>query len=140
MRRALGVAALLVAVGGCGWVPLKRMGPGAAALEHADELACSGAWEDAVDAYGRYLAHHPTAEDAPRAAASRDTLRALLTARAETARLREETTRLREEMARLRDELIRRDTDLIRVRQEAERLKTDLEKLKQIDLKLERRK
>jgi hypothetical protein len=140
VRRALAVAALLVAAAGCGWMPLKRVGGGAAALERADELARSGAWEDAVEAYGQYLAHHPTAADAPRAAASRDTLRALLSARAEGARLREETTRLRDEMARLREELLRRDTDLIRVRQEAERLKTDLEKLKQIDLKLERRK
>jgi len=139
VRRALAVVGLVVAVGGCGWMPLKRVGPGAAALERADDLARGGAWEDAVEAYGRYLAHHPTAEDAPRAAASRDTLQALLDARAEAMRLREEAARMREEMTRLRDELLKRDTDLVRVRQEAERLKTDLEKLKQIDLKLERR-
>lgn len=140
MRRALAVAVLLVVAAGCGWMPLKRVGAGAAALERADELARSGAWEDAVEAYDQYLAQHPTATDASRAAASRETLQALLSARAEGARLREETTRLRDEMARLRDELLRRDSDLIRVRQEAERLKTDLEKLKQIDLRLERRK
>jgi hypothetical protein len=139
VRRALAIAALMVAVGGCGGIAWKRGGPGAA-LERADELARDGAWEDAVDAYGQYLAMHPAAEDAPRAAARRDTLRALLGARAEGARLRAETARLRDEMARLRDELLKRDTDLIRVRQEAERLKTDLEKLKQIDLRLERRK
>jgi hypothetical protein len=139
VRRALAVVALVIAAGGCGWLPWTRAGSGAAALERADELARGGAWEDAVDAYGQYLAQHPAAEDAPRAAASRDTLRALLSARAEGARLREETARLRDEMTRLRDELLKRDTDLIRVRQEAERLKTDLEKLKQIDLRLERR-
>ena len=138
-RRLLGVALLVAAAGGCAWMPVKRVGPGAAGLERADVLAREGAWESAVSAYGEYLAQHPGAADAPRAAASRDTLRALLSARVEAARLREETTRLREEMARLREELLRRDTDLVRVRQEAERLKTDLERLKQFDLKLERR-
>jgi hypothetical protein len=138
-RRLIAASVLVVAVGGCAWVPLRRVGPGAAALERADDLARAGAWEDAVHAYGEYLVQYPEAEEAGRAAASRDTLRALLGARAEGARLRGEATRLREEMARLREELVRRDGDLVRVRQEAERLKTDLERLKQIDLKLERR-
>jgi hypothetical protein len=133
-------AALVVVVGGCGWLPLKRVLPAGAALAHADDLARAGAWEEAVGAYGQYLTRYPDAEDAPRAAASRDTLRALLTARAEGARLREESARLREEMARLRDELVRRDTDLVRLRHEAERLRADLEKLKEIDFRLERRK
>jgi len=132
VRRALGVAVIVVAVGGCAWIPLKPVPPGAAALERADNLARGGAWEDAVSAYAQYLARYPDAEDARRAAASRDTLRALLQARAEGARLREE-------MARLRDELVKRDSDLVRVRQEAERLRTDLEKMKEIDFRLERR-
>jgi len=51
-----------------------------------------------------------------RATASRDTLRALLSARAELSRLREELTRLRED-------LNRRDGELVRVRSEADRLK-----------------
>jgi predicted nuclease with TOPRIM domain len=140
VRRVVGAAVLVVVVGGCGWLPLKRVMPGGAALAHADDLARAGAWEEAVSAYGQYLRRYPDAEDAPRAEASRDTLRALLTARAEGARLREETERLREEMAHLRDELVRRDADLVRLRHEAERLRADLEKLKQIDFRLERRK
>jgi hypothetical protein len=135
------VAVILVAaVGGCAWGSLRRPDPGAAALERADDLARGGAWEDAVKAYGAYLAQYPEAETAPRAAASRDTLRALLTARAELAMQRDELARQRDELLRLREELLRRDSDLVRTRQEAERLRTDLERLKQIDLKLERRK
>jgi hypothetical protein len=146
------VAALVVAVGGCAG-GLSRS-PGADALARADAMARGGAWEEAVRAYSDYLAEHPDAEAASRVAASRDTLRALLGARAELAVRREElavrrdqlalqrheVVRLREELIRLREELARRDHDLVRVRQEAERLKTDLERLKEIDLRLERRK
>jgi hypothetical protein len=153
-RRLLAVAALAVAMGGCAWIPFRQLGPGAEVLVRADRLTRAGAWEDAVHVYGDYLADHPDAEAAPRAAASRDTLLALLGARAELASRRDElavrreqlavqrreVVRLREELTRLREELTRRDSDLVRVRQEAERLKTDLERLKAIDLKLERRK
>ena len=129
-RRVVAMAAVLVAVTGCAiWTPPR----GVALLDRADRLAREGAWEEAVTAYGEYLRHYPAGEGASRAAANRDALRALLTARAEAARLREE-------LARLREELARRDTDLVRVRQESDRLKADLEKLKQVDLKLERRK
>jgi succinate dehydrogenase/fumarate reductase flavoprotein subunit len=122
---------LLVAVGGCArWSPLPLHG---ATLERADGLAREGAWDEAVTAYGDYLALRPPGEATARAAASRESLRALLSARAEAARLREELGRLREELAR-------RDGDLVRVRQEADRLRADLERLKQVDLKLERRK
>jgi hypothetical protein len=106
VRGLIAVAALVAAVGGCAWMSHSRSA-GVPMLDRA--------------------------EGAPRAAASRDTLRALLSARAELAKLREELTRLREDLAR-------RDGELVRVRQEAERLKADLEKLKQVDLKLERRK
>jgi succinate dehydrogenase/fumarate reductase flavoprotein subunit len=123
------VAVLALAAGGCAGWPLAR---GNAVLDRADRLAREGAWEAAAGAYGEYLARHPTGEAAPRAAASRDTLTALLAARAELGRLREE-------IARLRDDLSRRDSDLVRVRQEADRLRADLERLKQIDLKRERR-
>jgi hypothetical protein len=140
LRVELVAVVLVAAVGGCAWAPLRGPDPGAAALERADALARGGAWEDAVKAYGAYLAQYPEADLAPRAAASRDTLRALLTARAELAMQRGELARQRDELLRLRDELARRDHDLVRTRQEAERLKTDLERLKQIDLKLERRK
>jgi hypothetical protein len=104
------VAALLLGVSACASAapPARRV----ATLERADRLAHAGAWNEAVIAYGEYLAEHPTGEEAARAAASRDSLRALLSARAEAAKLREELTRLREELAR-------RDGDLVRVRQEA---------------------
>jgi hypothetical protein len=130
LRRVLVASLLAAAAGGCALGPQTR---GASALDRADRLAREGALEDAVTAYGEYLTQHPEAAAAPRATASRETLRALLIARAELARLRDE-------LARLREDLARRDSDFIRVRQEAERLKTDLERLKQIDLKLERRK
>ena len=130
LRRVLVASLLAAAAGGCALGPQTR---GATALDRADRLAREGALEDAVTAYGEYLTQHPEAAAAPRATASRETLRALLIARAELARLRDE-------LARLREDLVRRDSDFIRVRQEAERLKTDLERLKQIDLKLERRK
>jgi len=130
LRRVLVASLLAAAAGGCALGPQTR---GATALDRADRLAREGALEDAVTAYGEYLTQHPEAAAAPRATASRETLRALLIARAELARLRDE-------LARLREDLARRDSDFIRVRQEAERLKTDLERLKQIDLKLERRK
>jgi chromosome segregation ATPase len=129
LGRTLVAVLLAVAAAGCALYPQTR---GATALGRADRLAREGALEDAVTAYGEYLTQHPETEAAPRATASRETLRALLGARAEM-------TRLRDELARLREDLARRDSDLIRVRQEAERLKTDLERLKQIDLKLERR-
>lgn len=130
LRRVLVASLVAAAAGGCALGPQTR---DATALDRADRLAREGALEDAVTAYGEYLTKHPEAAAAPRATASRETLRALLIARAELARLRDE-------LARLREDLARRDSDFIRVRQEAERLKTDLERLKQIDLKLERRK
>jgi hypothetical protein len=130
LRRVLVASLLAAAAGGCALCPPARS---AAALDRADRLAREGALEDAVTAYGEYLTQHPEAAAAPRATASRETLRALLVTRAELARVRDE-------LGRLRDDLARRDSDFIRVRQEAERLKTDLERLKQIDLKLERRK
>jgi chromosome segregation ATPase len=123
------VVALVLVAGGCAGWPFAR---GSMVLERADRLAREGAWEEAATAYGEYATRFPDAEAAPRAAASRDTLTALVAARAELGRLREEIARLREDVAR-------RDNDLVRVRQEADRLRTDLERLKQIDLKLERR-
>jgi hypothetical protein len=138
LRGVIAGGVLVVTVGGCASWPLARAGQ--PMLERADRLAHEGAWEDAAAAYGEYLDHHPQAEEAPRAAASRDALRALITARAELSKAREELGRSREELARLREEIARRDGELGRVRQETERLKVDLEKLKQVDLKLERRK
>jgi len=130
LRRVLVASLLAAAAGGCALGSETR---GATALDRADRLAREGALEDAVTAYGEYLTQHPEAAAAPRATASRETLRALLITRFELARLRDELGRLREDLAR-------RDSDFVRVRQEADRLKADLERLKQIDLKLERRK
>ena len=81
LRRVIAGGALVVAVGGCASWPLVRTAQ--PMLERADRLAHEGAWEEAVAAYGEYLEQHPRAEEAPRAAASRDALRALITARAE---------------------------------------------------------
>jgi hypothetical protein len=136
-RRLLAAALLVAAGGGCALWPAMQ---GAPLLERADRLSRDGAFEEAVAVYGDYLTQYPGSDSAPRATASRDTLRALLDAREELARSRAELARQREELMRLRDDLARRDHDLVRVRQETERLKTDLERLKQIDLKLERRK
>lgn len=125
------------ASGGCAWWSGVR---GASLLERADRLSREGACEAALTMYNEYLDRYPQSPEATRAAASRDTVRALLSAREEAGRSQAELVRLREDVARLRDDLVRRDQDLVRVRQESERLKTDLERLKQIDLKLERRK
>ncbi|HEX2442127.1 MAG TPA: hypothetical protein VHT71_27700 [Methylomirabilota bacterium] len=138
MRRPLAVLLLTAAGGGCAWLP--SMQPGTALLERGDQLSREGAFEAAVTSYNDYLTQYPGSEAASRVRASRDTLRALLSAREELARSQAELVRLREDLARMRDDLARRDHDLFRVRQESERLKTDLERLKQIDLKLERRK
>ena len=137
-RRLLATAALVVTVGGCAGWPLPRAGQ--PMLNRADRLAHEGAWEAAVAAYGEFLDHNPRAEEATRAAASRDALRALLTARAELSKAREDLGKSREELTRLREEVARREGELGRARLDAERLRMDLEKLKQVDLKLERRK
>lgn len=129
VRGSLAAVVIVLVVGGCARGPSVN---GPAVLDRADRLTREGAWEEAVGAYGVYLERFPHSEAAPRAAASRDTLTALLAARTEL-------RRLREELARLREELARRDSDLVRVRQEADRLRTDLERLKEIDFKLERR-
>jgi hypothetical protein len=131
VRPRLSVLLLLgIAVAGCAVLPF---GPGATLLDRADRLARDGSWQEAVRAYDEYLTTYPGSWAAGRALESRDTLAAILTARAELARLRQEVTRLREDLAR-------RETDLVRVRQEADRLRIDLERLKEIDLRLERKK
>jgi len=121
MRRALVALLLTAALAGCASIPFGR---GATLLADADRLAREGDWSGAVAAYDNYLSRYPDAWAAPRALESRDTLAAMLSARAEV-------MRLRQEVARLRDELARREVDLARLR-------SDLERLKQIDLRLER--
>jgi len=91
LRRALTALLLAAVAGGCTLYPQIR---GATALERADRLAREGALEDAVTAYGEYLTQYPEAAAAPRAMASRETLRSLLSPRAEQTRLRDELARL----------------------------------------------
>ena len=129
-RNITAVVLMVLVAGGCASRPVGH--PGQAMLDRADRLAGAGAWEEAAVAYGEFVARHPHAGAAPRAAAARDTLTSLLATRAEL-------IRAREELVRLRDELSRRDGDLVRARQDADRLRTDLERLKEIDLKPERR-
>ena len=121
MRRAAAGLLLVAALAGCASWPFGR---GATLLAEADRLAREGDFDGAVARYDLYLARYPETWAAPRALESRDTLAAMLAARAEV-------TRLRQEVARLRDELARREVDLARLR-------SDLERLKQIDLRLER--
>jgi hypothetical protein len=128
-RGIVAVSVIALIAGACAGWPAAR---GGALLARADRLAHEGAWEEAASTYREYVARFPDGEAVGRAAASRDTLTALLAARSELARLREES-------GRLRDELARRDGELIKVRQEADRLRADLERLKEIDLKLEKR-
>src|SRR6185369_2023187 len=164
---ALRLAGLLLLLSIAGCISLPILGP-TLLLVRADRQAREGAWEEAVASYDEYLSRFPADSAAPRVLESRDTLAAMLTARAELSRRREEVVRLRDELgsleaegmrlredgtrlraegSQLREELTRRADDLARARQElaarqaeAERLKADIERLKQIDLKLERRK
>ena len=101
-------------------------------LARADKLAADGDYRSAIAAYDAYLADYADSSNAPRARATRDVSRDVLTTR-------EEMGRLQQELARMRDELAKREGDLARMRQEAERLRADLERLKQIDLQLEKR-
>ena len=141
---------LFVLISGCMSMPI--VGP-TLLLTRADRLAREGAWHGAVASYDEFLVRFPDDNAAPRVLESRDTLAAMLLARAELARRREEVDRLRDELTKLgeeggwlREELDRREWDLARARQdlaarqaEAERLRLDIERLKQVDLKLERK-
>ena len=129
MRTAVSAILLTVALSGCASWPY--VGRGATLIDEADKMARDGDFPGAVAKYDEYLARYPRGWSATRAAETRDTLAATLTARAEAARLRQE-------VARLRDELARRELDLVRVRQDVDRLRSDLERLKQIDLRMER--
>ena len=130
MTRLLRVAWLVLALGGCALLDVVR--PPAIELARADDLAASGDYVAAVAAYDDYLARHAAAREAPRARASRDTLAAVLAARAEVARLREE-------LAQLQTALAGREADLARLRQDLARREAELEQLKQIDERTMRR-
>lgn len=125
MRRAAAVALVLVLASGCASVSGWPFRPSAAMLAKADRLATAGEYDAAVAAYDEFLTKYADDAEAPRARASREAASAVVTSRAELARLRQE-------LAKLREDLVRREADL-------QRLRTDLEQLKQIDLRLERR-
>jgi hypothetical protein len=105
-----GLAGLLLCVGALGCSSLPVAAP-ARLLAQADREARDGAWEQALRSYDEYLARFPDDRAAPRGRESRETLAAMLAARAEVTRQREEVVRLR----------------------------ADIERLKEIDLKVERK-
>jgi hypothetical protein len=134
VRRGIAVGAVLVVVataaGGCGgwtaswsWPPWQR--PGGEALALADHHVERGEYAQAVAAYDAYLTKYPEEPEAKRALQTRDTLAAIVAARAE--------------LERLRAELAKSESDATRLRDELARLRADLERLKQLDLGLERR-
>lgn len=166
MRRAL-VALLALAVTGCasggppGWVLRPT-----STFAFADGLLGQGDYEGARRAYDELIEAYPGDREAGRARATRDAVAALLSARAEMARLREavaaekDTPRLRRdltareaeiarvrtdlaareaEIAKLRHDLTDRQAEVARLTAEAEQLRVDLEKLKNVDIRLERR-
>jgi chromosome segregation ATPase len=118
---------ILAITAGCTTIPI--VGP-AVLLARADRQAREGAWDDAVRSYDEYLGRFPDDEDAPRILESRDTLAAMLTARAEVARRREEVTRLQDELTKLEDEGTRLREDGTRQRAEVTTLRDEVIKLR----------
>jgi chromosome segregation ATPase len=166
VRRAI-VALLVLALTGCAsggpprWIPHPT-----STFAFADGLLEQGDYEGARRAYDELLEAYPGDREAGRARATRDAVTALLSARAEMARLREavaaekDTPRLRRdlaareaeiarvrtdlaareaELAKLRHDLTDRQAEVARLTSEAEQLRVDLEKLKNVDIRLERR-
>jgi len=118
---------ILAITAGCTTMPI--VGP-AVVLARADRQAREGAWEDAVRSYDEYLGRFPDEADAPRILESRDTLAAMLTARAEVARRREEVTRLQDELSKLETEGTRLREDGTRHRAEVAVLRDEVIKLR----------
>jgi hypothetical protein len=118
---------ILALTAGCTTIPI--VGP-AVLLARADRQAREGAWDDAVRSYDEYLGRFPDDEDAPRILESRDTLAAMLTARAEVARRREEVTRLQDELTKLENEGTRLREDGTRQRAEVTILRDEVIKLR----------
>jgi chromosome segregation ATPase len=120
---------LLVVLGaGAGCASWPIVGP-AILLARADQQAREGAWHEAVASYDAFLARFPDDRAAPRALDSRDTLAAMLTARAELTRRRDEVTRLSAEISGLRDEGTRLREDHTRLRAEATVLRDEVIRL-----------
>ena len=128
VTRWLALLLLLASVAGC--VSLPILGP-ALLLARADRQAREGAWEEAVASYDEYLTHFSDDSSAPRVLESRDTLAAMLTARAELTRQREEVARLRGELTMLRDEGTRLREDGTRLRAEATVLRDEVIRLRE---------
>lgn len=139
MRR-VGIALALVVVAGCAtWPPTWPFGPASSLLVEADRLARDGDYQGAVDLYDELLGRYPDDPSAHRALETRDTLAAILIARAELARLRQEVARLQEELTRREGDLSRVRAELNARQTEAEQLRADLERLKEQDLREQRR-
>ena len=136
---ALATAGFLALGAGCASWPV--VGPAVLAAR-ADEHVRDGAWYEAIASYDELLARFPDHPSAPRVLENRNSLAAMLTARAqlarqrdevhrlhdelmadrtrlqgETAALRSELFRLHSEQSRLREELLRRERDLARARE-----------------------
>ena len=117
-------------------------------LGRADEEMAAARYRDAMQHYEAFLRANPDHPAAVRARAAQGALDKLLTAEAETARLKAALADREAETARLRQELTTRLTegaaDLQRARRdldaqkaEVERLKGDLDRLRSIDLRRE---
>jgi len=114
-RRWVASLLLLATFSGCVSMPI--LGP-TLLLSRAERQAREGSWAEAIASYDEYLARFPDDSAAPRVLESRDTLAAMLTARAEL-------TRRREEVARLRDELSGLQADETRLREDRTRLSAE---------------
>jgi predicted nucleic acid-binding Zn-ribbon protein len=124
--RRLAVLLLLLASAGCASWPI--VGP-ALLLVRADQQAREGAWHDAVASYDAFLARYPDDRAAPRVLESRDTLAAMLAARAELSRRRDEVAQLNKELSGLRDEGTRLREDHTKLRAEASVLRDEVIRL-----------
>jgi hypothetical protein len=118
---------LLVITAGCTTLPI--VGP-AVLLARADRQARDGSWREAIGSYDEYLGRFPDDADAPRILESRDTLAAMLTARAELTRRRDEVTRLQDELSKLEADGTRLREDGTRQRAEATVLRDEVIKLR----------
>jgi|KBSSwiStaDraftv2_1062776.scaffolds.fasta_scaffold76499_3 chromosome segregation ATPase len=126
---ALRLAGLLLLLSIAGCISLPILGP-TLLLVRADRQAREGAWEEAVASYDEYLSRFPADSAAPRVLESRDTLAAMLTARAELSRRREEVVRLRDELGSLEAEGMRLREDGTRLRAEATVLRDEVIRLR----------
>jgi hypothetical protein len=124
---ALATAALLMLASGCVSWPV--VGP-SLLVARADQQAAEGAWHHAIASYDEFLERFPDDRLARRVLESRNSLVAMMTARAELTRQRDEAVRLREDVTELRDEGSRLREDRIRLRDETTLLRWELIRLR----------